>query len=283
MTGGSVLLPAQSKPSAWVRVVCFPHAGGAPVVFFPWNRPLGPEIECVGVQYPGRAQRWREPALLSIDELVEEFLNTWEEPAEKTFAFYGHSFGGLVAFEVARSLRRAGMRGPEWLFVAACRPPQLGFLRPPIHGLPDDDFLDALESRYGGIPAQIRGDRELMNLFLEPLRADLTAYERYRMEEEAALDVPVTAFAGADDTAASAACMQGWSRHTTAAFELKVLPGGHFLSLSSQKAVTDWIRTRLLDPERPGRRTVTDPGGSQVGRQAAGRASWPDPAQQGAR
>ncbi|MGA8529307.1 MAG: alpha/beta fold hydrolase [Acidobacteriaceae bacterium] len=252
MTGGSLFLTVQPKPEAAVRLFCFPHGGGGPVSFFPWNGLLGPEIECVGVQYPGRGQRWSEPACLSLAELVEEIFSRWGELSEKAFAFYGHSFGGLVAFELARRLRRAGMASPQWLFVGASRAPQLDLLHAPIHELPDDAFLDAMQTRYGGIPAAIRAEREMMDLLLVPMRADLTAYERYRMEEDAPLTMPVTAFAGAEDFSVPASCMEGWSLQTEAAFELMVLPGGHFFPQSNLKSVTDGIRKRLLQQNRGG-------------------------------
>jgi surfactin synthase thioesterase subunit len=247
MTGGSLLMTAQAKPDAAVRLYCFPHAGGAPVAFFPWNGLLGAEIECVGVQYPGRAQRWREAACVSLRELVEEILSGWGARQEKTFAFYGHSFGGLVAFELARQLRRAGMPGPVWLFVGSSRAPQLDLLDSPIHELPDEAFLEALQSRYGAIPAAIREDPAVMDLFLGPMRADLTAYERYRMEEDAALTIPVTAFSGSEDHAVPSGCMEGWSLQTEAGFELKVVPGGHFFPQETLRTVTGTIRKRLLE------------------------------------
>jgi surfactin synthase thioesterase subunit len=183
-------------------------------------------------------------------ELVEEIYRGWGELSEKAFAFYGHSFGGLVAFEVARRLRRAGVKGPEWLFVGASRAPQLELLHPPIHELADEAFLDAMQTRYGGIPAAIRAEREMMDLLLVPMRADLTAYECYRMKEEAALPIPITAFAGAEDRSVPLECMQGWSLQTASGFELKVLAGGHFLTQSSQAAVADGIRERLLQRDR---------------------------------
>jgi medium-chain acyl-[acyl-carrier-protein] hydrolase len=244
---GSWFMTAQPKPEAAVRLYCFPHAGGAPVAFFPWNALLGPEIECVGVQYPGRGQRWSEPACLSMSELADAIFEGWGEASGKKFAFYGHSFGGLVAFELTRRLRRAGRPGPAWLFVGASRAPQLDLLHPPIHQLPDEDFLNDLQTRYGAIPAAIREDRAVMDLFLGPMRADLTAYERYRMEEGAALDVPVTAFAGSEDSAAPPSCMEAWAQQTAASFELKRVPGGHFFPQSSLGMVTGWIRKRLLE------------------------------------
>jgi surfactin synthase thioesterase subunit len=243
---GSLFVTTRKKPTAPIRLFCFPHAGGGPTSFFSWNALLGPWIECVSVQYPGHAQRWREPVLASVEDLVEEIFNSWEENPERAFAFYGHSFGGLVAFEVARRLRGATLRDPEWLFVGASRAPQLGLLLSPIHALPDEELVEAVQARYGGIPALIRADREALALFLGAMRADLKAYENYCMKEDAALAVPITAFAGAEDHSVPPTRMQGWEMQTEAAFELNVMPGGHFFTESGVNAVTDCVQNRLL-------------------------------------
>jgi medium-chain acyl-[acyl-carrier-protein] hydrolase len=256
MSGSSLFVTAQQKPGAQVRLFCFPHAGGGPPSFFAWNGLLGPQIECVCVQYPGRAQRWREPARSSLADLVEEIASRWEEVPPKAFAFYGHSFGGLVAFETARRLGSAAVPGPEWLFVGASRAPQLDLCFPPIHELPDEQFVDAVNARYGGIPEQIRADPEALDLFLRPMKVDLQAYELYRMEEEAVLTVPITAFAGAEDRSVPPHRMQGWGMRTQARFELKVLPGGHFFTQDNLKAVTDRVREQLLAPG--GRQNTTE-------------------------
>jgi medium-chain acyl-[acyl-carrier-protein] hydrolase len=246
MNGSSLFVTAQQKPEAEVRLICFPHAGGAPSSFFAWNALLGPRIECVSVQYPGRAQRWREPARSDVTALVEEIVNQWQEIPHGTFAFYGHSFGGLIAFEVARLLRRSLLADPEWLFVGASRAPDLGAWLPPIHELPDAEFVEAVQARYGGIPEQIRADREAMDLFLRPMRVDMQAYELYQMKEDAALSVPITVFAGAEDHSVPAHRMQGWEAQTNSEFEMKVLACGHFFGRDQLRTVTECIRQRLL-------------------------------------
>ena len=258
MSGDSLFVTAQKKPTAPIRLFCFPHAGGGPTSFFSWNTLVGPWIECVCVQYPGHAQRWREPALASVPELVEDIFNSWEEIPQRPFAFYGHSFGGLVAFELARRLRHAEVRGPEWLFVGATRAPQLRHWLTPIHALPDEELVEAVQARYGGIPAQIRADREMLNLFLDSMRTDLKAYENYSMKEEAALAVPITAFAGVEDHALPPDRLLGWEMQTQAEFELRVMPGGHFFTEGNVKAVTDCVQERLMD--RAERRNVRERG-----------------------
>ena len=246
MDSNSVFFVAQPRPGAALRLLCFPHAGGAPTAFFPWNALLGPEIECVCVQYPGRGQRFREEPLTSISSLVDGIVRRFGDLSSKPFAFYGHSLGGWVAFEAARRLRRMGMPAPEHLFVGASRPPHLGLAFSPIHMLSEAEFIEALQARYGGIPAVIYQDRELLNLFMAAMRADFTAYEQHRLEHEAPLPVPITAFAGAEDTAVTAASMEEWAMHTDAEFESKLLPGGHFFPPSSIAALIETIRDRVI-------------------------------------
>lgn len=242
----SVFSIAQRKPDAALRLLCLPHAGGGPTAFFPWIALLQPEIECVSAEYPGRGQRFREESLTSISDLAGGVAARIAEIADKPFALYGHSLGGLVAFELARSLRRLGSPAPEHLFIGASRPPHLGPLLPMIHSLPEDEFVEALQARYGGIPAAIYKDREVLNLFIAPMRADFTAYERYRLLPEAPLGVPITAFAATEDHAATPSTMREWARHTAAEFDLKMLPGSHFFPPDSIALAVQTIRDRLL-------------------------------------
>lgn len=237
---------AQPKPDALLRLLCFPHAGGAPAAFFPWIALLAPEIECVCVQYPGRGQRFREEPLTSIPDLVSKILPRMADITDKPFAFYGHSLGGWVAFELARALRRVGLPAPEHLFLGASRSPHLGPLLPTIHELPEEAFVAAIQTRYGGIPRVIYEDREVLRLFVGAMRADFTAFELYRISPEAPLEIPMTAFAATEDDAVTPSSMQEWARHTTAEFELKRVPGGHFFSPDSIRLVVDVVRERVL-------------------------------------
>jgi len=247
MNPGQAFLIARPDPASRMRLFCFPHAGGGPNFYFPWTQPLGPEIECVRVQYPGRAQRHNEEPCATVVALAEEIASHWHSLSEKPFAFYGHSFGALVAFELARLLRRRAIPGPRQLFAGCSRAPHLELPFPAIHTLPEDEFIQAIQSRYGEIPAEVIRDRELRDLFIRPLLADFTAYEMYKPAPEPPLTIPITAFAGSDDKAAAPAGMQEWSRHTDNQFELIVLPGGHFPADSSQEMIIGTIRKRLLD------------------------------------
>jgi medium-chain acyl-[acyl-carrier-protein] hydrolase len=251
MEAGSTFLAAQPNPAARVRLFCFPHAGGGPNFFFPWTVPLAPEIECVRVQYPGHERRFNEMPCATIADLVDEIGSQWHDLGGTPFAFYGHSFGGLVAFELARYLRRSRIAKPQRLFLGSCRAPHLELPFPAIYMQPDDEFIKSIQVRYGGIPAAVSQDRELLSIFMTAMRADFRAYELYDVGHELPLSVPITAFAGMDDKAATSASMQEWAGHTEKGFDMNVLPGGHFFSNSSLATIIQTIKRQLLDANKP--------------------------------
>jgi medium-chain acyl-[acyl-carrier-protein] hydrolase len=225
------------RPAAAFRLFLFPHAGGAPVAFFPWVGQFSEDIECVCLQYPGRSLRLREQASTSVQQIVDGILGEIDDLSEKPFAFYGHSLGGIVAFELTRALRDFGRPGPRHLYIGAARPPHIASSRPPIHMLPDEQFIVAVSSRYGGIPAAIASDSGAMEMFLPALRGDFTAYETYHFRPSDPLFIPMTIFGGEQDTAVPPECLPGWGEHTDAAFEIQLLPGGHFFPPASTQAL----------------------------------------------
>lgn len=212
--------------------------------FHDWASHLNESIECVAVQYPGRGNRLGEAARTSVDELVEE-IGMGISQVEKPFAFYGHSFGAIVAFELTRWLRRHAFPMPFRLFIGASRAPHLKTQSPDIHHLPEKDFIAAVQARYGGIPEAILSSQEMLDIFLPALRADFTAYETYVYRPQAPLDLPIAALAGVDDLAVSLASIQEWRQHTRTGFHLQVLPGGHFFPAECGQEMMAALESRM--------------------------------------
>jgi surfactin synthase thioesterase subunit len=136
--------------------------------------------------------------------------------------------GAWLAFELVRSLRQHNVQMPRLLFVAAARAPHLPLNEPPIHVLTDEELVEAVDRRYGGIPARVRNSPELLQLLLPSLRADLQMVETYDFREEPPLDVEIVAMGGTADPAVSAAQLEGWRQHTTKGCSVRLVPGGHF-------------------------------------------------------
>ena len=209
---------------------CFTYAGGSCSLYAPWARALTPAITVLGVEMPGHGARFQEPPLDAVAAMAEEAANAIEAAASHApYAFYGHSLGALVAFETARLLqRREHPRSLRHLFVGAARAPHLPPIMPQIGHLETAAFLDAVQHRYGGLPAVLFDEPELLEIVLPVLRADFSAYERYQFEGLSALDCPVTAFHGAEDAIVRTSAVSEWSRVTRGDFRIEELPGDHF-------------------------------------------------------
>ncbi len=240
----------QPNPSAESRLFIFPYAGGSPAAFSKWTLK---DIESQIVHYPGRGSRFNEPPIKTIDALAENIMEVIQPLLDKPFALFGHSLGGLVAYEVARSLRRsdpsitlrAGLPRPTRLFISACAAPQLPDSNPPIHSLPDDEFLGALKE-FNGIPAEILNQPEALKILLPILRADFEAVESYRFESsEPPLDIPIVAFGGVGDERVSREQLEAWASLTTAAFTPHYFRGDHFFLNTNKDAILEAIRAEV--------------------------------------
>jgi len=214
-------------------------------VFAGWGDALKPEIELWAAQPRGRGSRFREQLHRSVHDMVEDYLQVLRRHLDRPFAFYGHSLGGLVAFELTRRLQAEGLAQPEHLFIGASAPPVLGLLHPRIHDLPDVPFVAAVQERYSGIPEAVLREPELMELFLPALKADFAAHETFDRSRVTRVRCPITALAGCDDPVIQPAMMEEWSRHTEAEFELLAVPGNHFFLATSREVVLSRIRSVL--------------------------------------
>ncbi|GIF15025.1 thioesterase II family protein [Actinoplanes teichomyceticus] len=229
-------------PEAPVQLVCLPHAGGSAPFFHPLAGALAPAAEVLAVQYPGRQERRSEPLIDSIDELAghvtEELLTRTGRPV----VLFGHSLGGLLAFEVARLLGAKG-HPPAGLIVSGRRAPHL-IRAGDRHLLADRDLLRHIAT-LGGTDPRVLADEELIRMALTVLRADYRAVETHRHEPGPPLGCPVTVLTGRDDPEVTAEDAQAWRRHTTADFEVITFPGGHFYLVEQQQAVIRVLSQRL--------------------------------------
>jgi surfactin synthase thioesterase subunit len=213
-------------PLAGARLFCFPHAGGGSTAFASWGEAL-PSVEVCPVELPGRLTRLREPPIERMDTLAELLAGEIAPLLDRPYALFGHSLGGLVAFEVARRLRAEGAPQPSALVVAATPPPHLRRPDRRLHECSDAELVAELRA-LGGTPAEVLADPGLLRLLLPIVRADLAVMETYEHRSEHPLACAVFAVGAEDDRLAPPSCLSGWGRHTTAGASVAVLPGGHF-------------------------------------------------------
>ncbi len=198
------------------------------------------------VQLPGRGRRLAERSFSEIGPLVDALAGAVTPLLDKPFAFYGHSMGALVAFELGRQLRRQELAVPSRLFVAACGAPHLPRETKQINELPDTEFRLELR-RLNGTPREVLEHDELMSLLIPMLRADFRVCETYAYRPEAAAGFPLTAIAGAGDVGMTIDHVRAWREHAAESFALYVLPGDHFFLHTQQAALLEIICEELAD------------------------------------
>ncbi|MFC9326709.1 thioesterase II family protein [Kitasatospora sp. NPDC057015] len=238
------LAPGGRGAEHTVRLVCFPHAGGAAGAYAGLARVLPPGIELLALQYPGRLDRFRERPLDSIPALADAAFEALRTELTGTFAFFGHSMGSVVAFEVARRFEQGAANGPVRLFASARRAPSAP-RREQLH-LGDDAALLAELERLGGTEREVLDDPEIMALALPVLRADYRAIETYQSPPDARVDCPLTVLVGDADPVTSPAEAADWAAHSTAGTDLRILPGGHFYLDAQLSRVAALVAGALL-------------------------------------
>ncbi len=214
-----------------MRLFCFPYAGGGAAIYRGWADELPAEIEVCPVQLPGREARLTESAYTHMQPLVEALADALApQMQEKPFAFFGHSMGAAVAFELCHYLRQTGRQVPIHLLLSARRAPQ----RPPrkedkeIYSLPDEEFMQELRE-LDGTPEQVLEHPELMQLMLPLLRADFELNDTYELDlERPLLETPIGAYGGLEDKEVDRDDLQAWSELSKGSFKLRMFPGNHF-------------------------------------------------------
>lgn len=244
--GRTDLLIRWPKPNARarLRLFCFPYAGGGASVYYSWSNLLPPSVEVCPVQLPGREARLSEPPFTSMPVLVDHLAGALAPHLDVPFAFFGHSLGALVSFELARELRRRSMPAPVRLFVSGCAAPHRFSLSDPIYHLPDAEFIEGLR-RLDGTPHAVLESADLMRLLMPVLRADFGLYESYIYTPEEPLDCPVSAYGGSQDHRVGLEKIKDWQDQTRGDFRQRIFPGNHFFLHANAALLTQAVSSDL--------------------------------------
>ena len=228
-----------------VRLFCFPYSGASATVFGTWSRTLPAFIQVHAVELPGRGRRMREAPLCSLNALVDDVASRIAPLAEGLFAFFGHSMGALLSYELARRLQAQNGSFPMHLFVSGHLPPDSERSTEPIHGLPEPEFLDQIRALQG-TPEELLDHDDFRDLLLPILRADFEVCETYDFMPNEPLQCGITAFGGLDDSYVKRADLEFWRSHTTGPFSIRMFPGNHFFLNTARPTVLQAIAQELF-------------------------------------
>lgn len=227
-------------PEASSRLFCFPHAGGSATTFRHWAGFFQPTVEVCVVHRSVGKDHLRDAPLTRIGPAVEAVCAALVQWSDKPFAFFGHSIGALIAFEVARRLAVLSGPGPSHLFVSACCAPSMPNTGPARYKLTECDLIEYLR-QLGGTPDEVFENDELLSCLFPSIRADLELGETYSYLRAPALRCPITALGGVDDLEVSREGLDAWREESAEAFSLKLFPGNHFFIHGAEATIASTI------------------------------------------
>jgi len=237
-------LHATQEPS--LRLFCFPYAGGSAQVYRSWLHQLPSWVRLSLVHLPGRGKRLGLPPFTQLKPLVEALADVIATCDHEPCAYWGHSMGALISFELARELRRRGKALPRALFVSGRAAPQFPVADPLMFNLPEKQFIAGLR-RLNGTPPELLEDPETLRLFLPTIRADFQVVETYVYKPESSLPCAIYAYGGLEDPDVSADSLKGWQEQTSLKFKARMFPGDHFFIHSPDSSPMDVLRRDLED------------------------------------
>ncbi len=228
----------QPRPLAMLRLFCFHDAGGSAELFEGWDHQFESElIEVVRVEMPGRGQRLSEPAYTDTTSMLNDLVPAILPMLDKPYLFLGHSMGGLIAFEIMHELRKMKKALPEMLFISSTSGLN-AYEKAQVDYTISDDELVRL---YPHLDLSVIGDRELQQMLITILRADLQLLHSHQYRFEVPFNVPIIAIHGDDDQRVNRYQIEQWEKETFTSFRLVSRPGGHRYIEHDAEFVTDLI------------------------------------------
>ncbi|XP_031561904.1 S-acyl fatty acid synthase thioesterase, medium chain-like [Actinia tenebrosa] len=238
------------KQAPSVYLLCFPWAGGGASYYAAkWGKNFPDNIEVYGVCLAGRENRFSEPFCTDWKVLVEEICRDIHKDLEnKQFVLWGHSLGAGIAFETARYLKKHYGLEPSHLLISGTSGPEVPRTSAGASRLSNEQLADKIK-HWGGTPQAILDNKDIMDISVRILRADLTLLENYRFvpdnSDMVVLSCPITCFDGSADLHHQ----EGWSQVTNGAYNRHVISGGHFYFMNnpiSEKSLLDLITSTVL-------------------------------------
>lgn len=216
------------------RIFCIHPVGAGASMFnhFLYNQPEDTEV--LAFQLPGRENRKSEAPYENMVKLVEDMAKAVLPYLDKPFTVLGHSFGGIIGFELIRYMREHHGLEAKGLFVTGTIAPQLTKVWKNRDSISKTAVLSYSEEKLLSLLTYI-DDVNFLRSILPVMRKDMPLIMSYVYQEKALLDCPITAFAADKDEVVLIDEVGSWKAQTVGGFSIEVVPGDHwFLSRNKE-------------------------------------------------
>ncbi len=229
------------------RVFCIHPVGAGASMFthFLYNPPA--ETEVLAFQLPGRENRKDEPHFEQMEVLIPEMAEAIRPYTDKPFIIMGHSFGGIVGFELIKYLRKHMGITPKHLLITGTIAPQLTREWKRRDSISSTAKVSYSVEKILNTLNYIEDVAFLRNI-IPVMKKDMPLIMNYRYETEAPFDFPITGFAADKDEVVLINEVASWKEQTHVQFSLEVVAGDHWF-LSRNKELVMQRLTEALSRE----------------------------------
>lgn len=229
-----------------MKIFCFPYAGGSASIYHTWNKTLqNPNVEFVLVELAGHGKRIFDPLYEDVNSMVEDVYTMIADQLDGPFAFFGHSMGSMVAYELYQLLRIRGQSLPSHVFFSGRAAPNGNREGKKMFSRMNDEEFKNEVLELGGTPKEFFSNPELMEIFLPVLRND------FRLSEESPihpnpnpLACAISVFIGTEEGLTEKECTD-WEKHTSSQCNLHYIEGDHFFLHPKQEEVIQHIENAI--------------------------------------
>ncbi|MGG4147606.1 thioesterase domain-containing protein [Paenibacillus algorifonticola] len=224
-----------------INLFTIPYAGGSAAIYNRWKKELQPFINVIPIELAGKGTRFGEPPYLNIESAIDDiYERIVSETGSSPYAIFGHSMGGLLAFELAHKIQRRGFYKPEHVFLSGMSMPTSK--RKKIYSALDDDHFIHELVLLGATPKEFAENKELIELFLPIIRSDFSLIEnRLIPHEYPALTINVSILSGTADLTTDQADSVEWSKLCGRECSFYPINGGHFFIHSEEDSLLNII------------------------------------------
>ncbi|KNY26439.1 Oleoyl-(acyl-carrier-protein) hydrolase [Pseudobacteroides cellulosolvens ATCC 35603 = DSM 2933] len=228
-----------------IKLFCIPYAGGSSEIYSNWGKYLHPSIELHSVELAGRGKRWQIPLYKDFNDVVNDVYEAVkDEIIGSKYAFFGHSMGSLIIYELTHKIRQLHQQEPIHMFLSGRYAPNIQKNIIMMHRLPGEDLKKEI-LKLGGIPDHVIYHQKFLNIFLQRIREDIKTVETYNYIEKKELDCNITVLCGREDKLTIGDVCE-WRKHTRRKCEVYILEGNHFFIHESEEPTVRIVRDTLL-------------------------------------
>ena len=241
------LIRCTGMHDASTRLFCFHSMGTGAELFTRFLLEPPANTEIFAIQTPGREERLSEPAYERIEVLVDKIISEIFPWLDKNFVIWGHSFGGIVAYEVIRSLQERHKLEPQHFMVTGTVAPSLIHIWQKREVIVKSAIEENTPEYLISLLRYVENAEFITDIF-PIMRKDMPLLMNYRYKDGQLLNCPITAFGANQDDLVYLDEIAPWKKCTKSTFNLNEVDGDHWFLNSNREVILRKLNTIISQP-----------------------------------